>query len=50
MGDKALYNSTVIQGEMPRVDGATKEISIHPSNIDTTIYMLIFLSHCRVRS
>ena len=32
-----------------RFDGATKEISIHLSNIDTTIYMLIFLSHCRVR-
>ena len=33
-----------------RFDGATKEISIHLSNIDTTIYMLIFLSHCRVPS
>ena len=46
-GKVPLYN---LQGEMPRVDGATKEISIHPSNIDTTIYMLKFLSHCRVRS
>ena len=57
-------NGTVIQGGMPRVavdlteiicrgksNKRNKQRNMHLSNIDhTTIYMLIFLSHCRVRS